>query len=159
MNNQLQIHKSTTSGLLKHLDTSIRRLMTFPLARGFVQRRDVVPGNNIMERRVVPGNNIPYESSLCRNPKSLYVLWQEWEFGVGGRKAAKLFSSRERGRVKYQYSLRKHFWDLCLDMIRRGYTSDTAIDKIYEVYSRSNSCTKILRQIREDKKNRGNARC
>jgi hypothetical protein len=39
-------------------------------------------------------------ATLMPTPRSLYNLWQEYEFGVGGRKAAKLFSYSERGRSK-----------------------------------------------------------
>ena len=98
---------------------------------------------------------IPFESTLCKCPKSLHVLWEEYEFGVGGRKAAKLFSSRERGRVKFNYSLRNHFWLLMSRMIQRGYTHTAAIDKIYNVYGTNLSATQILREIRKDTKNGG----
>ena len=41
-------------------------------------------------------------------------------------------------------------------MIRYGYTYQTAIDKIYEIYrAEDGSVTKILRRIREDKRNGG----
>ena len=48
---------------------------------------------------------------LGRNPKHLEDLWQEWEFGIGGRKAAKLITSSERGKKKVvsTYSRRMHF--------------------------------------------------
>ena len=98
---------------------------------------------------------VPYVSTLSKCPKTLYVLWNEYEFGVGGRKAAKLFSAAERGRVKCNYSLRKHFWDLMTMMIRRGYSHNTAIDKIYSVYTTRISVTKILREIRSDKRRGG----
>ena len=83
------------------------------------------------------------------------MLWIEWEFGVGGRKAAKLFNNEERGRVRFQYSLRKNFWDLCGQMIRSGHTAETVVDKIYEVYSNTRSVTDILRRIRRDKEKGG----
>jgi hypothetical protein len=35
--------------------------------------------------------------SLSSRPKDLYVLWKEYEFGIGGRKASKDFTYRERG--------------------------------------------------------------
>ena len=47
---------------------------------------------------------VPFLSSLCKNPKKLNVLWDEWEFGVGGRKPAKSFNSIERGASKSVYS-------------------------------------------------------
>ena len=35
-------------------------------------------------------------AQLYRSPKSLYNLWQEYQFGLNGEKTAKDFSSRER---------------------------------------------------------------
>jgi hypothetical protein len=82
-------------------------------------------------------------------------LWHEYEFGLGGRKAAKLFSSAERGHVKHKYTMRKIFWDKVTLMIRSGYSAQTAIDKIYEVYSTRHSVTKILRLMKSDKRRGG----
>ena len=96
-----------------------------------------------------------FHTTLCKCPRSLYVLWQEYQFGIGGRKPARLFNSAERGKVKFNYCLRKHFWTLMEKMIRNGYTFNTAIDKIYSVYDRSRSVTQILRCIRNDAKNGG----
>jgi hypothetical protein len=36
-------------------------------------------------------------ASLSPNPKTLYKVWQEHQVGIGGRKAAKLFTTKERG--------------------------------------------------------------
>jgi hypothetical protein len=57
--------------------------------------------------------------------------------------------------VKFAYSLRKPFWMLVQLMINRGYTYNTAIDRIYAVYTNRISVTKILRLIRIDKKRGG----
>ena len=86
-------------------------------------------------------------------PKSLYVSCQEYKFGLGSRKAAKLFDAKDRGKVKYKYCMRKHFWDLIMKMIQNGYSQNSAIDKVYTVYS--GSVTNILREIRADKKRGG----
>lgn len=83
------------------------------------------------------------------------MSWNEWEFGIGGNKPAMLFSAGERGKVRHQYSICKVFWDLYCEMVRRGHTSDTAIDEMYRVYPYSLGLTKILRQMRSDRKNGG----
>jgi hypothetical protein len=85
------------------------------------------------------------------------VLWQEWEFGIGGRRPAKIFNGSQRGRVKYNYCLRKPFWHLVTKMIRLGYCSASAIDKIYCIYSNRLSTTKFLRKIRQDARQGGHA--
>ena len=59
-------------------------------------------------------STVPYEAMLSNCPRSLFELWQEYEFGLQGWKAAKRFTSRERGRVKYKYHRRKVVWDTIL---------------------------------------------
>eukprot|EP00957_Ditylum_brightwellii_P079766 6065519-Ditylum_brightwellii.AAC.1 len=49
----------------------------------------------------------PFVATLSRCPYDLDILWHEFEFGIGGRKAAKLFSPSDRGRVKVVYTKRK----------------------------------------------------
>ena len=99
---------------------------------------------------------IPYAVTLSPNPNNLFILWQEYEHGIGGRKAARYFTREERGhkKVKYTYCNRKKVWDLVDKMIRSGYTADSAIDKIYTVYGPL-SVTKIIKQIRNDEPNGG----
>ena len=71
---------------------------------------------------------------LSRNPKDLYVVWKEWEFGLNGTKPARNFTTHERGMNKFAFSRRKNLWDTVTRMIAHGFTSDTAIDRIYLVY-------------------------
>jgi hypothetical protein len=82
-----------------------------------------------------------------------YDLWNEYNIGVGGAKAARLYTSKERGANRYIYSLRKVFWDAVDIMIRSGMSNDNAIDKIYGIYGSDKSCTEILRRMRHDRKN------
>ena len=49
-------------------------------------------------------NPVPFTSTLMKNPKTLHVLWQEYGFGVGGRKAARDFLAKERGAVKFTFN-------------------------------------------------------
>ena len=46
-------------------------------------------------------STVPCEAMLSNCPRSLFELWQEYEFGLQGWKAAKRFTSQERGRVEY----------------------------------------------------------
>ena len=100
---------------------------------------------------------MPYELTLSSCPPKtlLHVLWHKWEFGIGGRRPAKSFSKKDRGGVRYKFSLRKVFWDMVCKMIRVGYTSNTAIDKIYSVYTTRLSVTNLLRQMRKDNRTGG----
>ena len=88
---------------------------------------------------------------LNASPKSLHTLWLEYQHGIGCRKPAKLFTPVERGRVKHEYCMRKPFWELITKMVQHGFTSQVAIDKVYEVYGNHGSVTKILRKLRKDK--------
>ena len=85
------------------------------------------------------------------------ILWTEYKFGLNGNKPAKAFTARERGNVKYGYSLRKPFWTLVEKMIRYGYTHASAMDKIESIYSvrTSKSITHILHEIRSDSQTGG----
>jgi hypothetical protein len=171
MKNELQIFKSSTNTLLSHINTSIRRLAmvlmmtpryavdpitanTAANPRGQQENtnvQDTEAHPTALQRAVGPS----FQSSLCKCPKSLHVLWHEYEFGIAGRKPAKMFSAEERGRNKFQYSLRNNFWVLVVWMIRAGYSHNTAIDKIYRVYNTKRNVTQILREIRTDKKEEG----
>jgi len=94
-------------------------------------------------------------ATLCENPKSLYILWQEYQFGIGGRKAAKDFTAEERGAHKVTYSKRKIIWDKISTMVRASYTSDMAIEKIYTVYGLRTPVSKIIELMRNDQRTRG----
>jgi Transcriptional activator of glycolytic enzymes len=97
------------------------------------------------------GNVIPYAAALSQSPKDLYVLWEEYEFGIQGRKAAKRFSTKERGHVRYKFHQRKVVWDKIAQMIRQGHTYLTAIDEIYRVYGESSTVTEIINRMRTDR--------
>ncbi len=72
--------------------------------------------------------------------------------GTGGGKPAKAFTQTERGANKFSFSRRRVFWDLAEGMVRRGQSSDVAIDNIYQVYGWNNSVTKILNEMKRDRK-------
>ena len=97
-------------------------------------------------------NDLAMMATLMPTPRSLHDLWQEYHHGVGGRKAARLFSYSERGRSKHRYHRRKVVWDLVGRLIRQGDTAETAIDKIYAVYGGQTSVTNIINGLKRDKK-------
>ena len=87
-------------------------------------------------------------ATLSPLPRSLYILWQEYEVGIGLRKAARLFTAEERGRSKYSYHRRKVVWDAIAYQVRAGHTADMAIDRIYNVYGRHTRVTAIINRMR-----------
>ena len=101
------------------------------------------------------GINRPAVLSRC--PRTVFDLWTEYQHGLAGNKAAKDFTTKERGRCKGIYCRRKSVWDIIDRMIRSGaqYTAATAIDRIYQCYGRRLSVTQIIDAIIADKSNGG----
>ena len=93
-----------------------------------------------------------------RCPRTLDVLWTEYEFEIGSSKPAKLFTAKERGKVKFSYSLRKPSWKLAERIIRYGCSQTTAIEKKERVYCSdwAKSETQVLRKIWKDNRRGGN---
>lgn len=81
------------------------------------------------------------------------MLWDEYEFGTEGRKAAKSFTIRERGKNRYTYHRRKIFWDKVEELIRHGHSHLTAIDGLYIKYGRDATVTSIINRMRIDRGN------
>ena len=146
---ELQVFKNTCNTLLEQVNSNLRRIAMIPGARQ-ARGHDRSGGNE--NGGDATRGTIPFTLTLVKNPKSLHVLWQEYEFGVGGRKPAREFSSKERGAVKFSYSLRKYFWELVDKMINKGYTHASAIDRIYLLYGTKTCTTKVLQNIRRDSK-------
>ena len=91
----------------------------------------------------------PGVAILSRNPRDLHVLWQEYEFGVGGNKPAKYFSREERNRCRPTYRNRKILWDHMTFMINNGHTPLTAIHQLYEEYGKNCPVTTIINELRK----------
>jgi hypothetical protein len=92
---------------------------------------------------------------LSPHPRNLHELWAEYNFGIGGRKAAKEFTAEERGKNKYKYCRRKNFWDLVALHVRAGSEAAEIIDRVYDCYGRQLSVYNILELIRKDKASGG----
>lgn len=82
--------------------------------------------------------------------KTLHQLWDEYTKGINGCIPAKDFFPHEVRAQKSSFSRRKTFWKMVQNMLRKGYSSDTAIDRIYQIYGNSTTITNILIRIRED---------
>lgn len=121
------------------INSSVRRIAIQPVVRA---------ASNIVDINV-PVARPAQVACLSKRPKDLYDLWKEYEFGLAGLKPAKLFNYKERGACKFLYCVRLKFWSLTEKLIRRGHTSDTAIDAIYLKYGRHSSVTSILTKIRK----------
>jgi hypothetical protein len=116
---------------------------------------DDVPADDYDDGIHAAGQAMELNARLSNSPRTLYLLWEEYTVGVGGMKAARLFTAAERGRSKHSYSRRKAVWDKIAELIRAGYTSETAIDKIYKAYGESLPVSTIISAIIRDRKNGG----
>jgi hypothetical protein len=92
---------------------------------------------------------------LSKCPKTLYDLWKEYMFGFSGNKPAKDFTRSERGACRYNYSKRNVVWQTIIELVKAGYSSDLAIDKIYGAYGHSTSNTIIIKKLAADNKHGG----
>jgi hypothetical protein len=59
-------------------------------------------------------------AELSPTPHSLYILWDEYQNGIGGRKAARLFTKEERGSCKFKYCRHEIVWDLITLHVNAG---------------------------------------
>ena len=71
---------------------------------------------------------------LMNNQKFLHVLRDEWTNGLNGSLPASDFTAEQRGRCKSKHSQRKVFWDCMLRLIQAGYTVQSLLHKINQVY-------------------------
>ena len=93
------------------------------------------------------------QAELSPTPRTLYILWQEYQEGIGGRKPARLFTREERGKVKHKYCRRKLVWDRVSLLINAGHTAQVACDRIYDVYGQSATVTAIINGLKADTRN------
>jgi hypothetical protein len=102
-----------------------------------------------------PANIVVSGGTLSPLPRTLYDLWVEYQTGIGGRKAARDFTARERGADKYRYYRRKHVWDIVVNLVNAGVQARVAVDRIYSHYGANKPVTRIIRDIMHDKRNGG----
>ena len=72
--------------------------------------------------------------------------------GLNGSKAAKDLTAEQRGAVKHKHCRRKVFWNCVTRLVNSGLSANVAIDQIYTAYGRSNTVTKILREMSKDRR-------
>ena len=75
--------------------------------------------------------------------------------GTLAAKSAKDFTISERGKDRYKYYRHNVFWKMVGRMVLAGWTWETACGRIYSVYGRSLSVTKIIACLIRDKKEGG----
>ena len=80
-------------------------------------------------------------ATLSNNPRSLVLLWQEYKFGINGRKPAEQFTRAERNVKpnKQKYYCRNMVWRTIARSVRAGFTAEAAIERIHRVYGYNTS--------------------
>jgi hypothetical protein len=149
LQNTLEEDRVTRNRQYNTMNTNIRRMALRPAQHV----RNTENANDAQDPAAVGQDNRNPAATLSPTPRTLYVLWEEYQHGVGGRKAARFFTPQERGQVKFKYSRRKVFWDVVSHLIRSGLHSNVAIDRIYEVYGQNATVTTVINQMRRDKRN------
>jgi hypothetical protein len=138
-------HLQTTRAFRTVISNTNRLAMAAPFGRS-------IQGGGTNGGEGAVGGAIFHVASLSPTPRSLHTLWDEYTVGIGGRKAAMLFTPTERGKCKHTYSHRKKFWDIIDQMVRRGHTAQVAIDGVYSRYGRELSVTNIINLIKRDRR-------
>ncbi|KAG7340742.1 glycolytic enzyme transcriptional activator [Nitzschia inconspicua] len=90
-------------------------------------------------------------AELSSGPKTLHQLWDEYMFGIGGRKPAKDFTPEERKKCRHRYFRRKPVWDCIQHHINYGYSPAAACERIHQCYGYHLSITQILKAFKQDK--------
>jgi hypothetical protein len=93
-------------------------------------------------------------ATLAPTPRTLAELWEEYQFGIGGRKAAKDWTAAERGNtrdgIKQKYYRRKFVWWTIEELIRSGLARNVAIERIRSAYGHRCSVTQIINFLIHD---------
>ncbi len=142
--NEFEDVKSTLTSELKLLRSEVKTLKTT------IGRLASQPA--IVARAPVPTDRPMLQQASLSKVKDLYTLWKEYQFGLHGLKPAKDFTPQERGRQKSKFSRRKNFWDLVNTLLKKGYSSNAAIDLIKATYGVNLPVTSVLAKVAESKR-------
>jgi hypothetical protein len=95
-------------------------------------------------------NEVIQPARLSQGPKSIMQLWQEYQVGLNGNKAARLFTPNERNSsrdIKQKYYRRNKVWELMDRLIRSGLSVDAAIARIHGAYGSNLTMTVLVKEI------------
>lgn len=93
-------------------------------------------------------------ATLSNNPRTLICLWNEYKFGINGRKPAENFTIAERNSnrsLRQKYWRRDLIWKAMARSVRGGRTAQSAAIQIQSAYGYDTSLTKIIEAMIRDK--------
>jgi hypothetical protein len=139
----------------KILNKNINRVFIQPPRQGTQRQREEREARNNFEAAAEALVGPVLVAELSRAPKTIFDVWMEYAFGIGGRKPAKDFTSLERGANRFAYCRRKVVWDCISKHVNAGFLAATAIDRILECYGRNQNVSAIITAMVNDKKRGG----
>ena len=144
-NNQIA-EFAVMNGRLRRMEEIVRGMSVAPARRigGRLSLTNVRLGTPTVNR----------PATLAKGLKTLELLWDEYQNGIGGAKPARDFTPAERGRVKFRYSRRLILWKCIERLVVGGCNLNTAITRIKRVYG-DVSVTDIIKAMRRDERNGG----
>jgi hypothetical protein len=157
MMNQFGKSRAQTSKLWRITNNNIRAFGG-RIQGALVRQRSSNQGVSLAGKEVDEDGLAPLEevspAILSNNPRSMLMLWQEYKFGVNGRKAAEQFTVAERNSKpnKQKYYRRNMIWKTIARLVRGGLTPEVAIDRIHRAYGYSTTPTKIMWTMIKDKR-------
>jgi hypothetical protein len=94
--------------------------------------------------------------TLAPNIRDLMVLWNEWEYGIAGRKPAKDWTSQESGgggnnNIKQMYHRRRNIWRVQQHLVNKGRSIQSANALIEQTYGAKLSITALSEAIAVDR--------
>jgi hypothetical protein len=140
------------------IQKNINRIFIQPPRQATRQQQREREQNNNLEEAAALFNEVQpnqYVAELSKTPRTIFDLWTEYQTGLGGRKAAKDFTFKERGKCKFKYCRRKVVWDCIVRHVNAGHLAAVAIDKIYQCYGHSSNVSYIINAMVNDKKTGG----
>ena len=149
--------ENTAATALRNYNILNRNINRVAMAPARVLAGPAAPGGQPATQAGGGNNQQQFAANVTLSPlpRTLYDLWVEYTTGIGGRKAARDFSTIERGRDKYRFYRRKHVWDIVSNLVNAGVNSRVAVDRIYNHYGANKSVTKVIKDIMADKRNGG----
>ena len=156
LQNERDADRAAISTQLQRMQRNIRDYTNQPFRNllGAARNRGQQQPRRNEDNPLAPPNPLAApRAELSPRPADVYVLWDEYNVGLHGRKPACQFSPQERGRVKYKYCRRKVVWDTISLLINSGLTREVACNRLYEVYGHGSTVTAIIDKLKRDKKN------
>jgi Transcriptional activator of glycolytic enzymes len=91
--------------------------------------------------------------TLSSSPATIHDLWSEWTHGIGGRKPASQFTTRDKHAAgRSTYSRRNNVWRIIKRLVDAGIDSDVACDRIYQAYGHNKCVNAIIKCIYDDRR-------